>query len=273
MKAICVDDEPLAVEYTMEQCASLREIREIKGFTDAKSALDYLRCHMVDLALLDINMPEIDGITLAERIKKLCPHTAILFLTAYREYALDAYSVHPSGYLLKPVSMEKLAAEVRYVSRTTNPAPSAHILVRTFGAFDVYVDGRPVSFKLAKSKEILAYLVDRQGSGVTRSEIFSAVWEDRIYDRKMQKQLDVYIRSLRETLREFCASEMLEMKKGVLRVRPDTFTCDAYLFYSGDSDAINAYRGTYMSSYSWASITEAMLYWSAAHSNEKTVKP
>ena len=120
MKAICVDDEPLAVEYTIEQCASLREIREIKGFTDAKSALDYLRCHMVDLALLDINMPEIDGITLAERIKKLCPHTAILFLTAYREYAFDAYSVHPSGYLLKPVSMEKLAAEVRYVCRTLN---------------------------------------------------------------------------------------------------------------------------------------------------------
>ena len=51
------------------------------------------------------------------------------------------------------------------------------------------------------------------------------------------------------------------MKKGVLRVKPDTFTCDAYLFYSGDSDVINSYRGEYMSSYSWANMTEAILSW------------
>ena len=123
------------------------------------------------------------------------------------------------------------------------------------------MDDRPVSFKLAKAKEILAYLVDKQGSGVTRTELFAAVWEDSLYDRKMQKQLDVYIRSLRETLQEYGISEIMEMEKGVLRVKPETFICDAYLFYSGDSDVINAYRGEYMSSYSWASMTEAILYW------------
>jgi hypothetical protein len=77
----------------------------------------------------------------------------------------------------------------------------------------------------------------------------------------MQKQLDVYIRSLRETLQEYGISEIMEMEKGVLRVRPGTFICDAYLFFSGNSDAINAYRGEYMNSHSWASMTEAILYW------------
>ena len=141
----------------------------------------------------------------------------------------------------------------------------AHIQVKTFGAFDVYVDDRRVSFKLAKAKELLAYLVDKQGSGVTRAELFAAVWEDGLYDRRMQKQLDVYIRSLRETLQEYGIPEIMKMEKGVLRVKPETFICDAYLFYSGDSDAINAYRGEYMSSYSWASMTEAILYWKAAN--------
>ena len=107
MKAICVDDEPLAVEYTLGQCAFLPEIDEAKGFTDARSGMDWLREHETDLAILDINMPGIDGITLAARMKELCPRTAILFLTAYMEYAYDAYSVHPTGYLLKPVSLEK----------------------------------------------------------------------------------------------------------------------------------------------------------------------
>ena len=261
MKTICVDDEPLAVEYTLGQCARLPEIDEAKGFTDVLLALDWLRGHPVDLAILDINMPQIDGITLAAQIKQISPKTAILFLTAYKEYAFDAYAVHPTGYLLKPVSQEKLASEVRYACGGTRQSTKAHVQIKTFGTFDVYVDERPVSFKLAKAKEILAYLVDKQGSGVTRSELFAAVWEDSLYDRRMQKQLDVYIRLLRETLQEYGIPEIMEMEKGVLRVKPETFICDAYLFYSGDSDTINAYRGEYMSSYSWASMTEAILSW------------
>ena len=263
MNVICVDDEPLAVEYTMGQCARLDEIDGVRGFTDARLALDWLHDHPTDMALLDINMPEIDGITLAARIKEIYPQTAIVFLTAYKEYALDAYSVRPAGYLLKPVPLEKLAAEVRYVCREKHPSAPAHVRMKTFGNFDVYVDGRPISFKLAKSKELLAYLVDKQGAGVTRAEVFAAIWEDRPYDRKQQKQLDVYIRSLRETLRKYGISEIMEMEKGILRVKPDTFLCDAYLFYSGDSDMINAYRGEYMSAYSWASMTESILYWKA----------
>ena len=264
MKTICIDDEPLAVEYTLTQCARLPEINEIKGFTDAFLALDWLRSHPVDLAILDINMPEIDGITLAARIKQILPKAAILFLTAYKEYAFDAFSVHPAGYLLKPVSLEKLAAEVAYVYREKKASVPAHIQVKTFGSFDVFVDDQPVSFKLAKSKEILAYLVDKQGSSVTRAALFAAIWEDSLYDRKRQKQLDVYIRSLRETLREYGISQIMEMKAGTLRIKPDTFVCDAYLFYSGDSEMINAYRGEYMDTYSWASMTEGALFWRAA---------
>ena len=263
MKAICVDDEPLAVEDTLHQCAQLPEIQEAKGFTDAGAALDWLKTHPADLAILDIQMPQLDGITLAARIKASHPQTAILFLTAHREYAFDAYAVHPAGYLLKPASLETLAAEVSHIHGMTQAA-ACQIRIKTFGYFDVYVEDRPVSFKLAKSKEILAYLVDKQGSGVTRSELFAAIWGDRLYDRKMQKQVDVYIRSLRQTLRDYGISQILEMEKGVLRVKPDTFQCDAYRFYSGDVEAINAYRGEYMSSYSWASLTEGMMSWKTA---------
>ena len=73
MKAVCIDDEPLAVEYTLGQCARLPQIDEAKGFTDAQEALEWLRDHTADVALLDINMPQVDGITLAARIKELHP--------------------------------------------------------------------------------------------------------------------------------------------------------------------------------------------------------
>ena len=87
MRAICVDDEPPAVDYTLHQCECLPEIDEITGFTDPQVALDFVSQHPVDLCLLDINMPEIDGITLAVRIRKVLPGVSIIFLSAYKEYA------------------------------------------------------------------------------------------------------------------------------------------------------------------------------------------
>ena len=95
MRAICVDDEPLAVEYTLGQCERLPQISEAKGFTDALAALEWLGTHSAELAILDINMPKMDGIELAARIKQRSPQTAILFLTAYREYAFDAIITRP----------------------------------------------------------------------------------------------------------------------------------------------------------------------------------
>ena len=261
MNIICVDDERILLNEAVSICRELPEAGEVTGFVWAREALDYAERRPVDLALLDINMPDMNGIQLAAKIKERQPDTAIIFLTGYSEYAVEAFAVRASGYLLKPVTREALLAEISYALSEKQKRFSGRIFVQTFGNFDIFVEGKPVFFKMAKCKEILAYLVDRRGSGVTRGEIFSAVWEDRTYDRGMQKQLDVYLRSLRATLRECGAEQMVEGQKGVFRVRPEAFTCDAYLFFSGDTHAINAYRGEYMSAYPWASMTESMMYW------------
>ena len=261
MKAICVDDERIIMEDTLSMCLKLPEIDEAQGFVRAKDALVWLEQNSADLALLDIDMPDINGIELAARIKERWPDTAVIFLTGYDSYAVDAFAVRASGYLMKPVTLEKLAADVAYAVSGRKKRPAAEVFVKTFGNFDVFVRGKPVSFKMAKCKELLAYLVDKQGSGVARAELAAILWEDRFYDRKLQKQLDVYIRSLRETLKEYGIEDTVELQKGVIRVRPESFVCDAYLFASGDSDAVNSYRGEYMSAYSWASMTESMMYW------------
>ena len=135
------------------------------------------------------------------------------------------------------------------------------MVVRTFGAFDVLVDGRVLDLKPAKCKEALAFLVDKQGGTVTRAELFAALWEDRAYDRGMQKQLDNCVRALRNALREAGIGEILEVTRGALRVRPEAFVCDLYRFLEGDRDAVQAYRGEYMSAYPWASMTESLLTW------------
>lgn len=261
MKAICVDSERLLVENTLAVCRRVEGINEAQGFTNAEAALEYARRNRVDIALLDIDLPGMNGLELAAELKRIRPDTEIIFLTGCSEFALDAFRLHASGYLLKPVSEEALEGEIVFALSLRRNRLSGHIVVRTFGNFDVFVDGQPISFKAAKCREMLAYLVDKRGTAVTRAELSAALWEDRLYDRSQQKQLDVYIRRLRETLREYGIEEIFENEKGQLRVRPERFICDVYLFFEGSADAVNAYHGQYMEAYSWASVTKSAMYW------------
>ena len=203
MRAICVDDEKILMDHTVSMCSELPQIDEVRGFTKPKEALQWLEDNTADLALLDIDMPTMNGIELAMRIKEKSPDTAIIFITGYSHYAVDAFQVRATGYLLKPITQEMLAKDVEYALSGMPKKLASHVLVCTFGNFDVFVDGKPVRFKMARCKELLAYLVDRHGRNVTRAEAFGILWEDRLYDRPMQKQLDVMIRSMRATLQEY----------------------------------------------------------------------
>ena len=259
MRAICVDDEKLITDYVVSLCRSIPPLTDAVGFTRAAEALTWLKSNRADLALLDIDMPGINGLELAARIKKIHPDMAIIFLTGYAEYAVDAFELHASGYLLKPIKKERLTTEISFALSGRSEAPAAHVIAQTFGNFDLFVDGKLVTFRQAKCKELMAYLIDRRGGSVTRAEAFAALYEDRMYDRPMQKQFDVIIRGLRETLAEFKISEIMEMNRGTLRIVPKLISCDAWRFCSGDTEAINAYRGEYMSAYSWAEETESFL--------------
>lgn len=261
MKVLCVDDEKMILDMTVSLCEDIPEFTRVAGFQNARHALEWLQNNDIDLAILDIDMPEMNGLELAEAIKRTHPDAAIIFQTGYTEYAVNAFSLRASGYLLKPVSQEKLLSEIEYAlrDRKKDQFSSPHIFIRTFGEFDLFLDGEPVIFSRSKAKELLAYLVDRQGSTIARADAFAALYEDVFYDRAHQKQFDVIIRSLRATLMENEIDEILDLHRGKLRVVPETFDCDLYSFLDGNVDAVNAYRGEYMSSYSWASITESFM--------------
>lgn len=80
-----------------------------------------------------------------------------------------------------------------------------------------------------------------------------------LYDRAMQKQMDVVIRSLRSTLEEAGVGEIFEIQSGWMRILPERMDSDLFRFLDGNREAIQEYRGEYMSAYSWASQTEAYL--------------
>ena len=259
MTAVCVDDDALMLAQTVSCCRAHRLLTDVQAFTSSPEALAWLKDHPADLALLDINMPDMNGLELAGEIRRLHPQTAVIFITAFRQYALEAYAVHPSASLLKPFDPMLLQRELEYALLSKQACRSSRICVRTFGHFEILLDGRALDFRRSKSKELLAYLVDRRGAGVTRHDAFATLWEDRQYDISMQKQLDVVIRSLRDTLQAYGIGSLFELRSRNLRVLPDMMDCDLYRFLDGDEKTVNAYCGEYMSQYTWARDTEAHL--------------
>ena len=256
MRMICVDDERLLMEDAVALCREISIVKDAKGFTKPAEALNWLEHEQADVALLDIDMPGMSGIELAKKIQNKQPQIAVIFLTGYSQYALDAYDVHPTAYLLKPVKKEKLAKELVYIASRTGQKSATGIEAHTFGNFDLLVEGKPVIFRQAKCKELLAYLIDRRGASVTRREAFAILWEDRTYDRPMQKQLDNIIRMLRTSLTECGAAEIFELQSATMRVNPELISCDAWRYLAGEQEAIRAFRGEYMSNYSWAALNE-----------------
>ena len=266
MNAVCVDGDKLSADNLVSLCRALPPLTGAEGFARGSDALAWLAEHDAALALLETELPDMNGLDLAAEIRKIRPDTAIIFVTGSSGYAVGAFRLRVSGYLLKPVGRERLAEEVNCALSGRRPEPRARVLARTFGPFDFLVDGKSVPFRQARCRELLAYLVDRHGGGVTRAEAFSVLWEDRVYDRPMQKQFDAVLRSLRRTLEECGAGGILEVRNGCLRVRPEWISCDAWRFFSGDPEAAGAFRGEYMKGYAWGAETESFM--NRKHGNE-----
>ncbi|MFV8784079.1 LytR/AlgR family response regulator transcription factor [Microbulbifer sp. SA54] len=118
---LIVDDEPLARARLARQLQAIDGCQLLGEAADGESALQQLDSLDPDLLLLDIEMPGDNGLHLAEQISNRPNPPAIIFCTAHDEFALPAFAVAPSGYLLKPVSLEQLAQAIAKARRLSKP--------------------------------------------------------------------------------------------------------------------------------------------------------
>lgn len=108
IKPIVVDDERIALESLAKKLARIDGVEAPELFETAAEACAFLEGAAADIAFLDISLRDSDGLELAERVRELCPGCAVVFVTGYADYAVDAFRIHADGYVLKPVSVEDL---------------------------------------------------------------------------------------------------------------------------------------------------------------------
>lgn len=139
------------------------------------------------------------------------------------------------------------------------PLQKDQVFVRTFGYFDVFVNGEAILFKHAKAKELLALLIDRRGGYVSSTESISYLWENESSNKRTQARYRRVVLELKQILKNYGIIDILGAKRGSLRVVPDYFECDLYQYLSGSSEFEHLFRGSYLLNYSWGEVTASAL--------------
>ena len=254
MIAIAVDDEALMLGALAKAISASPDITSVTKFSDCDAAIDHIKTNPVDIAFLDINMRGMGGLVLAEKIISHRPDCKIVFCTGYEEYAIPAFKLHASGYLLKPISAKDVQVEIDNIKGIRQREKPLE--VKCFGNFEVYVNGEKLTFKRSKTKELLAYLVDRNGAGVTVAEIGVALWEDD-EEQKNHNYIHQLFYDLRQTLAAAGVGEIFIRNNYLYSIDPEKMDCDYYTYLkTGKPD----FHGEYMTQYSWAEKTCGLLW-------------
>ncbi len=264
MNILIVDDEAGALRDLTRTVKKVVPEADIYSTRKVTEALELCRDKAFDVAFLDIQMPEIDGLTLVKEIQKLRPITNLIMVTAYPDYALDALRLYVSDYILKPAAPEQVSRALKHLR---NPIPKREkgLFVQCFGNFEVFYDGDPIRFTRAKAKELFAYLIDRRGASASNAQLRSVLWlDENDSDDKHRNYFARIVLELKKTLENLGLSDIFIHSRDSYAIVPDLIPCDYYMALEKDAAAMSKYQGEYMTQYEWASyriqLVEKQLY-------------
>ena len=232
-RAIVVDDEPAAVGKLSDLLRDSELIAVVDGYTNPLEALDRITTESYDVVFLDIDMPGMDGITLANRILDIAAHVRIVFVTAYNQYAIEAFELHALDYLLKPVTKDRLKktlARVQNIPKQTGGVRESRLKVHCFGKLRVELeDGSYVKWRTKKTEELFAYLLDQNGAWVGKEKFLDLLWGNFL---KPQGLTNLYtcIYQLRKTLSDIGRPSLLVNENGMFRLDMEQIESDLQLY-------------------------------------------
>ena len=256
VRILIVDDEQIIREGAARIIRECMPDAQLVVCGTPKEAIEEVEKNPFEIAFLDVEMPGMTGVELAKKIKKISPDTNIIFSTAYQQYAGEAFSLHASGYINKPLTVEKVKAELDNLRNPIEESEDKGLRIKAFGNFEVFYDGQPLKFKYSKTKELFAYLIDRNAAVVNIGEIKATLWDD---DEDRSSYIKQLRKDLMDTLKSVGANDAIIVMRGGIGVIPSKVKCDFFDYLAGDAKGINSYHGEYMQQYSWSEMTHGSL--------------
>lgn len=209
MKVILLDDEPLALRSLQTQLGKLEEMDIVGCFLNPVEALANIGRLRPDVAFVDIDMPQLNGLDAADRLRHLDPSIEVVFVSAYDEYAIKAFELNALDYLLKPVhparlamTVERLSIQLAYKERSAiaERTPDSRIVVKCCPTLNILdANEEPLGWRTAKAKELFAYMLYRRGHPVRKEALLELLWPDAD-EKKGYAQMYTTIYRIRKSL-------------------------------------------------------------------------
>ena len=268
MKYLVVADEKIIVEGMVD---TLKEIvgdsAAIYKASDPFEAMDQMAKYKPDVVFSDVDMPGMNGLKLAEQLHLINPDADIVFATGYAHYSLDAWKTEAKAFILKPVSKEDMMAAIERIRKSRGRTgegggqvdQSKPLEVKCFGNFEIFHNGSPVHFARKKSKEMVAYLIDRKGAMISTGELRSALWEEEEDNEEKKGYIRVLANDIRKSMEDIGISNFLRNDMDCYSVDVSVMSCDYLNYLNGDEQAKNSFAEEYMSQYPWAEVTLGVL--------------
>lgn len=217
MRAVCIDDERLALDFMTHLLEKVENINTLATFQRAKEGLEFILRENVDVVFLDIQMPEINGLQLAEKILEKKPYIDIVFVTAYNEYAVTAFDLNAIDYLMKPVKFDRLQKTVDRLEKEQANKPVVEEKLNqlriklghnlSFALEDSSFE--PLKWRTAKARELFLYLLQNKDTLVHKGTLMEMLWGDDELDRDYSI-LYTTVYNVRKALQTY--AEHLELK-------------------------------------------------------------
>lgn len=207
MNILIVDDEIDTLNEINFYVKKYKQFNCVVICTNPIQALEEAKKTRFDIALLDIEMPGINGLELAERLLNLYTQMRIAFITAYNSYATEAFDVNAIDYVLKPIREERLIKALdRLVGQSTHNHKDKEdrpkLYMQTFGKFVIRIGNDVVKWNRKKSSELFAYLLENRDIPVHKEKLCDLLWPD-LEPRKALVNLQSTIYSIRKVFREY----------------------------------------------------------------------
>lgn len=249
MNTIYVDDEKIQLENFRLTAKGLKGMENLQLFASSQEALKWAKVHPVDIAFLDIEMPHMNGMELARNLKELNPQVKLIFVTAYDQYAVKAFKIRASGYLLKPYTRTDIASELENVFPESGDCQEKKIRIITMPDLLVTVNGKNIFGGHSKPEELFALFVHRGKAGVTKGDALTCLGEEK---RLSDSTYWSWLFRLKNILEDAGVPNLVLAKGNRKYLNMEITDCDLYRMQAGDPEAIENFTGSYLRSYPWA---------------------
>lgn len=197
-----------------------------------------------------------ENYSLSKQIYEEGLNITVIFIGNSKEEAYDVIKARAKGFVLTPVTKESIKEEIISLNLFNQ---KKRVEVKTFGNFDILLDGKSLKFGRSKSKELIAYLIDKKGTSVSSSELIVNLWEEHDVDRTTRSMLHNLITDVRQVLSKNDILDIIEIDRNAYRIVEDKISCDYYDLLKGKKSAISKFTGEYMAAYDWAVFTSSNL--------------